>query len=627
MIQKFEDKLNEDVWAQSNYYSEQEQDLFTVSNENFNLFPSNKSFTSRLYKVDQNSFVIGNKYNSKCSSTSLFNPNGHSKKSTQQSISKQCFPNSRKNHCKPSYSNVISNYDVISIRSAPSLRKCASASFNTGLMFNIKGSGEDQNPGSQLTISNDKNENDKGGSSMAFEGANDNYKLSLSSSNASFFNDNPAVCNRSKRSLSNLVQHSATGNQPMQGTNVSSRPHSLYVPFFGRVETPAQPPGKQARDILMALSYPPILSNTESLNAVSKTNRHGAHVKRMIQKRLAMSSFLDEVHGMDNPAKAFCPKSECSSQDCSYVVTDLDTIENVKMERLKSSQPHFTPNGQFASSKSSVTNRENTSHLDQKNSNQMEIGINVVANGFDGIIGETFKTKKSKINKNQKTVDIMFPNESFQSPPLQSLSPLANASKSTLENELGHEINFDKFEQEKVSQNLEPFTPPLFSPTHPLNHSENTVIRVSHPPVLYPPLNTLQSNCMENDSSSPLNRQNSDRRKSFGSKSISNYSTMSQTSQSSSSGEQGSIGISKSLSSISSFSSSSIASDHIHHCSEANNAPSPHMFPNNIRSTSSVSNIPHSLNAANQNKNYCQTDYTKLESIRETSPFSNNLHY
>ena len=624
MIQKFEDKLNEDVWAQSYYYSEQQQDLFPVSNESFNLFPSNESFSSRLYNVDQNSFLIGNNYNSKFSSTSLFNPNGHSKKSTQQSISKQCFPNSRKNHCKPSYSNVISNYDVISIRSAPSLRKCASASFNTGLMFNIKGSGEDQNPGSHLTISdNEKHTNDKRGSSMAFEGANDNYRLSLSSSNASFFNDNPEVCNRSKRSLSNLVQHSATGNQPLQGTNVSSRPHSLYVPFLGKVETPAQPPGKQARDILMALSYPPIQNNTESL----KTNRNGAHLKRMFQKRLAMSSSLDEVHGMDNPAKAFCPKSECSSQDCSYVATDSDTIEHIKMERLKSSRPHFTTNRQIASSKSSVTNRENTSHLDQKNSNQMEIGINVVANGFDGIIAETSKTTKSKNNKNQKTFDIMFPNESFQSPPLQSLSPLANASKSTLKNELGHEINFDKFEQEKVSQNLEPFTPPLFSPTHPLNHSENTVIRLSHPPVLYPPLNTLQSNCMENDSSSPLNRQTSDRLKSFGSKSISNCSTISQTSQSSSSGDQGSFGASKSLSSFSSFSSSSIASDHIHHCSEANNALSPHMFPNNIRSTSSVSNIPNSLNAANQNKNHCQTDYTKLESIRETSPFSNNLRY
>jgi len=46
MIQKFEDKLNEDVWAQSNYYSEQEQDLFTVSNENFNFFLQ----TSRLHQ-------------------------------------------------------------------------------------------------------------------------------------------------------------------------------------------------------------------------------------------------------------------------------------------------------------------------------------------------------------------------------------------------------------------------------------------------------------------------------------------------------------------------------------------------------------------------------------------------
>jgi hypothetical protein len=58
--------------------------------------------------------------------------------------------------------------------------------------------------------------------------------------------------------LSETVHHSADKKNIKPMSPPTPRPRSLYVPFIGYVEAPPLPPGKEARDILMALSFAPI---------------------------------------------------------------------------------------------------------------------------------------------------------------------------------------------------------------------------------------------------------------------------------------------------------------------------------------------------------------------------------
>ena len=468
--------------------------MYNLYNENHSAFTSNESLSSNHFKSDRNSFLLTDNHVSKFSSSSLSSPIYRSKKLTHQSYSKIGFPNTSQNKSKlPCYSDHVLNHDVTSGRSSTKLRKCASASFNTGLMVNLKNIEKEDIPASRRReMKNMKNLQKASTSCWSSEGARENYSLSLSSSNSSFFDDNLAVINRSKSTSSDTTRHSIIKNISVHRSPVSSRPQSLYVPFIGRIETQSQPPGKQARDILMALSYPPIQDDNEY----------------------------------------------CHSQVASK-----------------------------------------------------------------------------------------YPVLSCQSSPIPPLSPFVNAKRSHLPlGDVTYDIENNVSEENKHSSSTGSFTPPLYSPTHPLNHSENTVIRVSHPPVVYPPLGIMQSNLKVKCPLPQMKSPTCERRKSYGSTSMSNCSTISQNSHSSSSGQQTSSEVSKSLSSFGSFSSSSIASSHNHHCNEAITLPLNHNS-SNYCLDSNGSNPQNSPSQANKNKHYYQTDHSRLESIRETSPSSNNCRH
>ena len=493
----------------------------------------------------------------------------------------------------------------MSTRSAPTLRKCASASFNTGLMFNLKNTEDELPPSPNFKNIKDKKQIQRTNPSfLSQKRVKNKYELSLSCSNGSFFNDNLVCINRSKSSLSDSIQHSLNSHISKPESCLSYRPQSLYVPFLGRVETPPHPPGKEARDILMALSYPPIQDDIGSFQyqAVSKMQHNNPH-------------FHNVCHNEKSPkdlSSDGIPRNQISAN-----------MEAVKQTTNESCDKRHSC-GRYSSSydKNSLKSEKSCSHQKQILNKSFE-------SRYDGISNSTTNSGNVMKKLSYSTADITkHPVISCQPSPIPPLSPFVNAKRSdSVQYSSTHDIGKNILKQDQESQNLKQFNPPLFSPTHPLNHSENTVIRVCHPPVLYPPLNLLRSNFGDKDHSSQLDPQIDQRRKSFVFKSISNCSTISQNSHSSSSGEQGSYETAKSISSISSFSSSSIASNHNYHCSEQNLLPFSNQSPSNVSLTTSNSSIPQFINQVNQSKNQCQSDNTKLESIREASPFSINLRH
>ena len=601
-------------------------------NENHSALTSNESLTSRHFKSDRNSLLLPNNHVSKSSSHSLFTPMYRPKKSNQHSFSMQCFSSTPKDKSKLScYSDHVLNHDVISTRSAPTLRKCASASFNTGLMFNMKNTEEMYNPSPNFKQANDaKKLLESSMSCSSSEGVNENYKLSLSSSTASFFNQNIAGINRSKSSLSDSTQHSSQRNMSMQRTHLSVRPQSLYVPFIGRVETQPQPPGKQARDILMALSYPPIHDDEECYQhqMASMMKYKNSCIKKVYLDRPRDISINKRSSRVCEPVTSLSSSPENYSQNLNFDNADIVKIKAPYNDKLMDVGSVRKDRNDFRSKKSPfVSNQEVSLRSVSSDSKMIQTPVNGLKNITSAICDATIVTSESNINENYLSGDVAkYPFTSCHSSPIPPLSPLVNAKRSDLRlNDVTQDIDRNISKQNNESSKNEKYTPPLYSPTHPLNHSENTIISVAHPPVLYPPLNSLQSNCKEKYPLSTMKSRTSERRKSFGSTSISNCSTTSQNSHSSNSGEPGFYDTSKSLSSFSSSSLSSTASSHKYHNNEQSILPSNHKSPSTSSLDSYVSSVPHSPSQIS-NKNFSQNDYTKLESIREASPFSNICH-
>ena len=610
--------------------------MFHITNENHSALTSNESLTSRHFKSDRNSLLLPNNHVSKLSPHSLLTPMYRSKKSNPHSFSMHCFSSTPKDKSKLScYSDHVLNHDVISTRSAPTLRKCASASFNTGLMFNLKNTEEIHNPSPNFKQANDgKNLLESSMSCSSSEGVNENYRLSLSSSSASFFNQNKSGINRSKSSLSDSTQHSSQRNMShldvMEKTHLSARPQSLYVPFVGRVETQPQPPGKQARDILMALSYPPIHDDEECYQhqMASMMKYKKSHNKKVYLDRPRDILINNRSSRLFEHVPSLISSPEYYSQNLNFDNADIVTIKASNTDRIMAVGSVRKNGNDFLSKKRPfVSNQEVSLSSISSDSKMNQTPVNGLRNITNAICDATIITSESNINENYLLEDVTkYPFTSCHSSPIPPLSPLVNAKRSDLPlSDVTPDIDRNILKQNNDSSNVEKYTPPLYSPTHPLNHSENTVISVAHPPVLYPPLNSLQSNCKEKYPLSPLKCRTSERRKSFGSTSISNCSTISQNSHSSNSGENGFYETSKSLSSFSSSSLSSTASSHKYYNNEQSILPSNHKSPSSSSLDSCVSNVPHSPSQVS-NKNYSQNDYTKLESIREASPFSNICH-
>ena len=606
--------------------------MFHITNENHSALTSKESLTSRHFKSDRNSLLLPYDHVSKLSSHSLFTPMYRSKKSNQHSFSMQCFSSTPNDKNKMScYSDHVLNHDVISTRSAPTLRKSASASFNTGLMFNLKNTEEIHNPSPNFKEGNDaKNLLETSMSCSSSEGVNENYKLSLSSSSASFFNQDIAGINRSKSSLSDSTQHSSQRNMSIQKSHLSARPQSLYVPFIGRVETRPQPPGKQARDILMALSYPPIHDDEEcyQYQMASMMKYKNPHIKKVNLDRPRDILINNRSSRVCEHVTSLNSSPEYYSQNLNFDNADVVTIKasnNYKLRDVGSVQKN---GNDFRSIKRPFVSNQKVSLSSVSSDSKInQTPVNGLRNTTNSICDATIVTSESSINENYLLGDVTkYPFISCHSSPIPPLSPLVNAKRSDLSlNDVTQDIDRNILKQNNDSSNVEKYTPPLYSPTHPLNHSENTVISVAHPPVLYPPLNSMQSNCKQKCPLSPMKSRTSERRKSFGSTSISNCSTISQNSHSSNSGENGFYETSKSLSSFSSSSLSSTASSHKYHNNEQSILPSNHKSPSCSSLDSCVSIVPHSPSQVS-NKNYSQNDYTKLESIREASPFSNICH-
>lgn len=136
-----------------------------------------------------------------------------------------------------------------------------------------------------------------------------NYGLSLSSSTSSFFADktSTAAALRKSHRYSMFEDLMAVRRTPPHLESVRSiRPRSMYVPFVGCVQSPILPPGKEARDILKALSFSPTPENHSpqgynfSANPLGDFKAVNLHMRRSsVCNRSPSQSSLDD----DLPAR------------------------------------------------------------------------------------------------------------------------------------------------------------------------------------------------------------------------------------------------------------------------------------------------------------------------------------
>ncbi|XP_059084323.1 serine/threonine-protein kinase 10-like isoform X3 [Tigriopus californicus] len=196
----------------------------------------------------------------------------------------------------------------------------------------------------------------------------------------------------------------STPKTPPLSVSPRPRPHSLYVPFQGCIESPPLPPGKAARDILNALSFAP-------------------------------------------------------------------THESYSMDELKSSQCSL------ASSKSSGASwASSPGSLSPRYSNVLPC------------IPQSPKIRSQSSSQVTLTSGFLSPPSPKKSIPggtyalpihygVQEVMPMAESPPKA-----------------KSFLPEEPRTPtePVYSPTNPFNHSENSALQIKHPPIIQPPPDLIQ---------------------------------------------------------------------------------------------------------------------------------------
>ena len=543
--------------------------------------------------------------------------------------------------------NSIKN-DPASVRSAPIVSRSASASHSLCLSINAVQCREEE-----LTLFNDSGENYAlpfpkretsslsqcspflEGNSLAKEytstrqknhpcrasmkGLDLGYSLSTSSSNASFFLDSCVPLNRLKNIRSDITKHRSNKKTLIPESPPTSRPQSLYLPFVGCVEAKPFPPGKEARDILMALSFTPIKEDLPSCPkriCSSDINCYTLQPCHIYSKGGSLSSlYSNESKQMLRSS----PRSPFYPQSCPL------TISNAPFNSLgfKQSQLNFTKNAQHAVclkdtkqrgqplvNRFSITQSKSFHCHDTNCYNQQARKSPLITDRTSGVLS-------------QSTADITtYPLVSSIPSPVPQLPNYVNAERNhTHQNALNADEDKDEYIEKSCVVKGAHFDNILYYPTHPLNHPENTILSVTHPPVLHPP---LSSSCtQEKLLLSPIGHRTLHGFKPSRSRSASNCSMLSQNSHSSSSGEQLSYETSKSTSLYSSFSSSSIASICAHQYRDQNISPDYSQSCSSNFSKSSNSNTL-SMDGAIPKKLNAHGDYVKLESIRETSPFFTN---
>ena len=582
-------------------------------------------------------------------------PLSHANISSDQSCPKPTSPHAGKYQVPKLHSTRFKTGVAKGTRSAPILRRSTSASHNNGLLHASQDCEEGIMLPLNITRVNDVRTLQKSKKSLPFQHSpvfernnrfheysakipnkvpctmssnkvNGGYRLSMSSSNASFFHDNCIKLNRTKSTLSDTVQHSSNQRSAIPESPPTSRPRSLYVPFVGCVESPPLPPGKGAHDILMALSYTPIEKCTIS--------KHRSPYK--LRCSPSQPSQIYHCEGSQNSLSSNWYNLNAGASD----------IINVR----QSGTPPLCPldhddvaNGQIslklANGHKDALRREGANENIRTSSNEWSVRRQSSSHSYDTPCfdhrkkhAETLRSKSKgqrspPLTHSMRGILCYSTADVTVHPDVSSthrISPFVNA-KSSHSHQNDQYVNMEKQtgNESKCPTNGKKFNPPVFSPTHPLHHSENTVISVTHPPVLHPPPELSIGE--EKLSYSPIGHtKNTHTCKSFGGQSVSNWSTASQSSShSSSSVDHGSCGTAKSISSYSSFSSSSISSNCIYPYVDQNQI---FLNPLSVSNASAPSNVKslQAVNGTTQNKVQSHCDYAKLESIREISPCSTN---
>ena len=540
--------------------------------------------------------------------------------------------------------------DTISIRSAPGIRRSASASHQPCPLVYAKQYAEESrlnhdrkgkdlqtqtravlHQKNLLNVSNNHAQVSSSISSqnrahpVTVKGSREGYQLSMSSSTASFFDDGCMPLSRSKGSLSESMCHSSNKGVP-KPSPLALRPRSLYVPFVGRVESPPLPPGKEARDILRALSFAPTQEHSlsyqhQNFNDAESCRSHPCLLypfQKGSQSSLSSAGSNPSckprgdrsLYALPLPTKSFSYNKRLAAGPLSPKLPSIPSYETRQEEMPARSQlQSFVPCRVYPNT--SVVN--DTKRFVQP----MQINQNVQKISMTPEHPNSTASRKHT-SLSSSTADIALSPASSTSSPIPPLSPFVNAKRSySYQSDLnsGREKQCD-FESPIALE----ADPPMYSPTHPLNHSENTAIRVTHPPVLHPPPGLSSVLSPEKLLLTPKRGRGSLGNNHQRNKSASNISTHSQSSNSSSSIGLGSFETAKSSSSFSSVSSASAASNHMYQSHDSNPFAT---FQTSYSSSSLASNSSNTTSSSNEvfPRNYVPNDSVKLESIREASPY------
>ena len=421
------------------------------------------------------------------------------------------------------------------------------------------------------------------------------YKLSNSSSNASFFRETRIPFSKSKNSLSETSNVSFTNHNSILATPPRARPRSLYVPFVGYIENPPLPPGKEARDILMALTFTPISENsmnTQKGKAYSKPNY--ACVMQCNGSHKDTSSSV--------PSQGSKQLSAITAPFTKHSVTSLSS-NCIDYADLK---PHNVPYHEG--------DRQQPGQIYQNIPAKYEIDLHSHDTSCFGKQGCS-KNKSNVTNRSNIHGAASYPKVANAAhcqvtSPASSHMPYLSASAKEQKNEPKEEsktINPAKiyFDENSEAINRESLITPLYFPTHPSNHSENIVVRVAHPPVLYPPSHIY---CSRERMTQSASEHTSHICRPDKSKNVPKNSNMIQKTYNSTFEERRCYDTVTSVSSRDSFSSLSETSSF----TSLHSSLDDHILSNHA-STNGLTNKPYS----NEHR-----DYIKLESIREKSPFS-----
>ena len=421
------------------------------------------------------------------------------------------------------------------------------------------------------------------------------YKLSNSSSNASFFRETRIPFSKSKNSLSEAANMSFTNHNSILATPPRARPRSLYVPFVGYIENPPLPPGKEARDILMALTFTPISENSmDNQKGIAYSKPNYACVMQ------CNGSYKDTCSSV--PSQGSKQLSAITAPFAKHSVTSLSSncidYANLKPQNVPYHEGDRQQPGQIYQNIPTRYEIDLHSHDTSCFGKQRCSNIKSNVANRSNIHGAASYPQVANAANYQVTS------------PASLHMPYLSASAKEQKHEPKEEsktINPAKiyFDENSEAISRERLITPLYFPTHPSNHSENIVVRVAHPPVLYPPSNIY---CSRERMTQSASEHTSNICRPDKSKNVPKNSKMIQKTYNSTFEERRCYDTVTSVSSRDSFSSLSETSSFTSlHSNLDDHILSKHA------STNGLTNKPYS----NEHR-----DYIKLESIREKSPFS-----